>query len=229
MKRPGETIVRIGLFGGSFNPIHFGHLRVAREVVDRCGLKKMLFVPSAVPPHKPTRHMASAADRQEMVRLAAGLDSTFRVSDVELKRAGRSYTIDTVRHFMDRAGGDQALHLVMGMDAFLEIDTWKAYDDLLQLVPLIVMTRPAGRGDPSPSAGTAIESFMQDRLSAKYRFSPAERCYIHPFRERIYVAEVSALGISGTQIRRLVSEKQSIRFLVPPAVEDYIYAEGLYL
>ena len=140
-KNSGEFLRRIGLFGGTFNPIHLGHIQVVREVKAGFGLNKILIIPSALPPHKEPDGVVDAEDRLEMIRLAFSDDPNFVISDVELKRSGPSYTIDTVRHFKSISPENTKFYLIMGLDAFLEIDSWRSYNDLFLLIPFIVMSR----------------------------------------------------------------------------------------
>jgi nicotinate-nucleotide adenylyltransferase len=118
--------MKIGLFGGTFDPIHFGHLRSALEVREACGLERVVLIPAAVPPHKGWGAMAAAADRLQMIELAVAGAPGLAVSDVELRRAGPSYTIDTIRDFQGEIPGGE-IALIVGLDAFLEIDTWKSF------------------------------------------------------------------------------------------------------
>ncbi len=136
-----QFVKRIGIFGGTFNPIHMGHLRTVWEVHCGFGLDETILIPSAAPPHKPAEGVIDAGDRLEMVRLAISGYDEFTVSDVELKRPGPSYTIDTVRHFKSVYPEDADFHLIIGLDAILEIDTWKSYRDIFRLIPFIVMMR----------------------------------------------------------------------------------------
>src|SRR5277367_5207562 len=117
--------MRVGLFGGSFNPVHFGHLRAAEEVREALKLDLVYFVPASSPPHKAEGELAPAEHRLQMVRLATKGNRHFMVSDVEVRRAGQSYTIDTVRHFLTALSGPVELHLIMGADQFAELATWK--------------------------------------------------------------------------------------------------------
>ncbi|HMA67886.1 MAG TPA: nicotinate (nicotinamide) nucleotide adenylyltransferase, partial [Desulfosalsimonadaceae bacterium] len=136
-------MLRAGLFGGTFNPVHMGHLRVAEEVRSAFELDPVYFIPAKIPPHKSSSGLADAGKRYEMLTRAVASNPGFRVSDLEIRRSGRSYTIDTVEAFQREAGGEAALYLLMGLDAFLEINTWKDYGALLEKIACIVMTRPA--------------------------------------------------------------------------------------
>ncbi len=209
--------MRIGLFGGTFDPVHLGHLRTVLEVREVLGLERVYLIPSATPPHKVTRPVSDPALRLEMLRAAVAGDDGFMVSDVELRRAGPSYTIDTVRQFEADLGHPP--HLIMGLDAFLELDTWKSYLDLVARVSLVVMLRPAGDGAAGVDGMDGIRRFVDDRIAPGYRFSPGRLRFDHPGRAPIRLMHVTALGISSTRIRDLVRQGKSIRFLVPDPVE----------
>jgi len=221
--------MKIGLFGGTFNPIHLGHLRVIHEVAEEFELSKIFLIPAALPPHKPNQEIAAASDRLTMIRLAVKQISGFEISDIELNRSGISYTIDTVKHFkaiMDKC--DQS-YLIMGIDAFLEIDTWKSYMDLFRLTPMIIMARPGDETDSVVSRWEVVAGFIKEKISDQYRCTEPEACHSHDEYQSIYLTDVSLLDISGTKIRNLIRHGKSIQFLVPGQVEHYIRQRGLYL
>ncbi len=224
----------IGLFGGTFNPIHMGHLQVAGKVKEEFALDKIYFIPSALPPHKNLWGLADAQDRLEMTRLAVSDCPGFTVSDIELKRSGLSYTIDTVRYFKSIMPEDNRFYLIMGMDAFLEIDTWKSYMDLFALIPFIVMARAGGEYSKSAIKKDVLENYLKTRISDKYRFNKygasfSRAGYVHPEKQTVFIFDKTLVNISSTKIRKLVKEKKSIKFLVPETVENYITIKGLYL
>ena len=138
--------MHIGLFGGTYNPVHIGHLRAALEVKEGFNLDEVFLIPAALPPHKISGDVADAADRLHMLSLALEDTTGLTISDVELKRSGPSYTIDTVQHFKHSLPDQSRIYLIMGMDAFLEIDTWKSYDELLTKQTLKVKEK-LGTGD----------------------------------------------------------------------------------
>jgi len=220
--------MRIGLYGGTFSPVHYGHLRAAKEVCEGFDLEKLYFIPSALPPHKDIKGVISVLDRLEMTRLAIADNPEFILSDVELKRPGLSYTIDTVKHFKRSLDTDVKLFLVMGIDAFIEIDTWKSFMQLFREIPMIIMTRPAPDGRPYSLEWENMTTFIKDKISESYQFSAKDGCYYHKHHQPVYRFDISMLDISGTKIRKLIQDKQSIRFLVPRNVENYIYERGLY-
>lgn len=218
----------VGLFGGTFNPIHLGHLRAADEAGRKFPLDEICFIPSAIPPHKQPEALADAADRMEMIRLAIAGRRSFSASDVEISRAGRSFTIDTVRHFKS-ALPRQNLFLLMGLDAFLEIHTWHAFRQLLQLIAIVVLTRPGRAIGQAQLGWQKIQDYIAERISNRYRFAAAGPCYRHPENPPIYMLDIGLLDISSTQIRRRIRTGQPLDGLVPAAVESYIRSKGLYV
>lgn len=228
MKTDSLELKRIGLFGGTFNPVHLGHLRVALEVKEAFDLSQVLLIPSAHPPHKEANGLTKAADRMEMIRLAAGDRKDFLLSDVELLRTGRSYTVDTIRTLMDSAKELTLFHLIVGMDAFLEIHSWKSFGKILELTPIIVMVRPGSLGRGASPTET-LRSYLHERISPKYVQESERATFTHPDLQPVHVFETTQLDISSTKIRELVRNGRSIRFLVPEKVEDFIKAKGLYL
>ena len=220
---------RIGLFGGTFNPIHFGHLRVAVEVRERFALDRVFFIQAALPPHKQPDGVADAPDRLAMTRMAVAGNDAFVLSTVELDRPGPSYTIDTVNHFRSILPAGATPFFILGLDAFLEINTWKSFRELLRLIPFIVMARPSVADHGEPFKVKRLEAFLTERISGGYAFSESQGGYIHPENQPVFILNVSLLDISSTQIRRLVRSGRSIKYLVPDAVEAYIQTKGLYL
>ncbi len=220
--------MRVGLFGGTFNPIHHGHLRAAVEIQERFCLQKLYLIPAALPPHKDLKNVISATDRIEMTRLAIQDYPDFILSDVELKRTGPSYTVDTVQAFQNHLDPGSKPFLIMGLDAFLEIDTWKSYKQLVQLLPIIVMARPLREEAATSRPWSAMSKIIHTRISDAYQLSEDKRSYLHDRYQPIYRQSISMLDISATKIRHLVRQKRSIRYLVPQSVENYILKQGIY-
>ena len=221
--------MQIGLFGGTFDPIHFGHLRTALEIKEAFALDKIHFIPCAIPPHKPPQRMADAEDRYRMIQLALSDQKDFMVSDVELDRPGPSYSIDTVSYFQSTLPENTRLYLILGIDAFLEIDTWKSYRDFFERVPFIIMKRPGKKQSNQPEKQEILEKFLQSKISKNYRFSTDRSCCIHEKKQPVFNANVTALDISSTKIRTLIKRGRSIRYLVPESVVAYIRTKGLYV
>ncbi|MFO7839435.1 MAG: nicotinate-nucleotide adenylyltransferase [Desulfosalsimonadaceae bacterium] len=222
-------MLRAGLFGGTFNPVHMGHLRVAEEVRTAFDLDPVYFIPAKIPPHKTTSGLAGSEERYEMLTRAVASNPGFTVSDVEIRRSGRSYTIDTVESFQKEAGRNTALYLLVGLDAFLEISTWKDYESLLEQIAFIVMSRPAKRGTAPAEPLKVVQERARLHLDAGYRLQPEEKCLLHEQKQPIFIYETTQLDISATRIRELVKDRESIKYLVPEAVEDYIYAKDLFV
>jgi nicotinate-nucleotide adenylyltransferase len=220
--------MRIGLFGGTFNPIHRGHLWAASEVKKRFNLDQISLIPAALPPHKAPGQVAKADDRLAMINLAVADFSGFTVSDVELNRSGPSYTIDTIRYFKQSLGEDARIYLIMGLDAFIEIHTWKSHQELLEQIAFIVIARPGESYADARQGWQVLAAYLKSTLLADYQFGAADACYTSKGKQPIYIRDVKALDISSTKIREKVKKKQSIEGLVPPGVAGYIRLKGLY-
>lgn len=225
--------MRIGLFGGTFNPVHIGHIQVAKEVKEGFPLDRVVFFPSAIPPHKEKGGVASAQDRVQMLKTAiSGIPESgesFIVSEIELKRSGPSYTIDTVRHFQSQADKDQQYYLMMGSDAFFEIDTWKSYDELFQRIPFIVLSRPDENSHSEKDMRKCLEKFIHTRISSDYRYTAGRNYYEHPEKMPIYMFAVTPIDISATRIRSALKNGEPIKSMLPAGVAEYIQSKGLYL
>ena len=221
--------MRIGLFGGTFNPVHFGHLRAALEVKEGFELDEVILIPAALPPHKLPGEVADAADRLHMLSLALEDTSGLKLSDVELRRSGPSYTIDTVEHFKRTLPAESRIYLIMGLDAFLEIDSWKSYEELLIQVPFIIINRPRAGIGADGFRWKALEDYLTSEISADYAFCESQSVYRSPNKQPIYAFEVTALDISSTGVRKLVKEGRSTGYLVPQKVAEFIKSKGIYL
>ncbi|HTT77528.1 MAG TPA: nicotinate-nucleotide adenylyltransferase [Candidatus Binataceae bacterium] len=212
--------MRVGLYGGSFNPIHFGHLRAAEEDREILGLDLLYFIPAASPPHKQDGDLAAAEQRLSMVRLATKGNRHFMVSDTEIRRPGRSYTIDTVRHFKGTMRAPVELHLIMGTDQFNELETWKSSDELVRLCHLVVHTRPA--------AGDAESSQASLATVMHFGYVREDDHYVHPGGYTLAFITTTYLPISATMIRRKIAARESVRYLLPDDVTDYIHRHKVY-
>jgi len=202
------TISR-GLFGGSFDPIHLGHLLIARHVVEALSLDQMVFVPSPHPPHKPREVLAPAAHRFEMVRRAIAGEPRFDVSDWEMTHDGPRFTIDTVEHFRSAWGAEIDVCWLIGSDSLGELHTWKNVSRLVERCRLVTVPRP---GADAPEL-TALAGLISTEQLARLRRD---------------VLAVPRIDISATDIRRRARSGQSIRYLVTEEVREYIEANRLY-
>ncbi|RJR33260.1 MAG: nicotinate-nucleotide adenylyltransferase [Desulfobacteraceae bacterium] len=211
--------MRIGILGGTFDPIHLGHLRLAEEVGDDLRLESIYLIPASHPPHKEKRSVSSFAHRFAMTELAACESPLFKASDMEGRREGISYSIDTLREFHRMFEGLQ-LYFIMGLDAFLEIDTWREYRQLFHYAHFVVIQRP---GLPSEE----IEPYLLS-LEVGYRKTGEKGSFEIPGGHTVIYRKATLMEISSTDVRRRVANGRSIRFLVPEAVRSYIMDKGLY-
>ncbi len=225
-----EELDRLGIFGGTFNPIHVGHLVVAEEVRERFSLDRVLFVPSYLPPHKSV-DVAPARDRLAMVRLAIRGNPYFGLSDLEVRRGTRSYTVDTLRELSSRVSAK--LYFLIGSEAFFQLHTWKEPPELFRFADFVVMRR-AGREVTVEELEDYLEefhgSFSQVEFYYQGKLEDLQIFSIHGegFDSRIYLTPVVNIGISSTGIRKRLRKGMSIRYRVPLEVEAYIEEEGLY-
>lgn len=191
--------MRIGVMGGTFDPIHIGHLVAASEVAHRFQLDRVVFVPTGQPWQKSDRHVSAPEDRYLMTVIATAADNRFSVSRVDVDRDGPTYTVDTLRDIRDEIGQEHDYHFITGADALGEILSWREPDEVLRLAQLVGVTRPGHElADPGLAPG------------------------------RVTLLEIPALAISSSDIRARVSRGEPIRYLVTPGVEAYIAKVGLY-
>lgn len=212
--------MKVGILGGTFNPIHVGHLRAAEEIGEDLALEKVYLIPSGIPPHKTRVPIADFAHRLEMVRLASALSPLLEVWDIEGKRGGFSYSIETLRSFHSFFGPGLELFFIIGTDAFLEIRTWKEYRNLFTYASFVVISRP----------GHTTEQFTAfiDSLDAGLRWNSKGECFRHPSGTVVLRKDITLMDISASTIREKVTKGKSIRFLVPEAVREYIEKTGVY-
>ncbi|HJX35092.1 MAG TPA: nicotinate-nucleotide adenylyltransferase [Desulfatiglandales bacterium] len=212
--------MRLGILGGTFDPIHFGHLRIAEEICEEMELEKVLLIPGALPPHKYEKSITPFHDRLAMTRIAAQDSSFLEVLDLEGRRNGPSYSIETLRE-IHRLYKDQAdIFFIIGMDAFLEIKTWKEYKNLFKKSNFVVLKRPGFSFEE-------LASFIPS-LEVDFRRMSDSNTFAIPSGNLIIYKEATLMDISSTRIREMVAAGRSIRFLLPEAVRDYIIEKSLY-
>jgi len=199
------TATRVGVFGGTFDPVHIGHLVIAEEARAAFGLARVIFVPARISPHKLGVMPASGEDRYQMVRLAIAGNPAFWVSRVDLDRAGPSYTVDTLRALQAHVGAGVQLYFIMGADSLLAFRAWHQPREILQMTRLLVVSRPGYAPD----------------LAALDRDLPGSAAATD-------LLDTVALDISATDLRARVKQGRPIRYQVPEAVERYIVQRGLY-
>jgi nicotinate-nucleotide adenylyltransferase len=213
----------IGILGGTFDPIHNGHLRIAQEALEQCQFSQVRFVPSGTPPHRGAPK-ASAKARWEMVRLALNGNPDFQVDVHEVFRTDPCYTVDTLTALRAELGAEQPLCLIVGGDAFLQLQTWHEWKHLFELAHIVVLQRAGGPplGNAMASADAALQAEYRERLA------PGATALQEAPNGAIFVADMPALEISSTDIRRRCAEGKSLRYLMPDAVINYINTHSLY-
>jgi nicotinate-nucleotide adenylyltransferase len=196
----------VGFLGGTFDPIHFGHLAVAEEAREALGLERVLFVPAGVPPHKPGRVISAPAHRLAMVELAIADNPAFEVSRLEVERTGNSYTVDTVAALLSGPDAPAEVTVLVSAELFGSFTTWREPERILRLARVAVVPRPGHR---SPGRAYVAEHFPG-------------------FEDRVAFLDGPHIGISATEVRRRAAAGRSIRYYVPPAVAAYIGEHALY-
>jgi nicotinate-nucleotide adenylyltransferase len=207
----------VGLLGGTFNPIHHGHLRLAQELAESLQLDEVRFIPSANPPHK-TKPAVSAQQRAEMVNLAIEGNPLFKLDTRELSRNGASYTIDTLSSLFEELK-DTALCLMMGSDAFLKLDTWHRWQELINYCHIVLVQRP---NQPHAGINQTLQNFIQDHYTENVAELGESRTGL------ITMQKMPALDISSSQIREIVHQHRNPMYLCPQPVVDYIHRHHLY-
>lgn len=218
---------RLGLFGGSFNPIHNGHLAVARKAHEILALDRTLFIPTGDPPHKRDGALAPAHHRYEMARLAIADTPGFELSDIEISRRGKSYSIDTVRELQRQYGPTTSLFFLIGLDAFLDLPSWREPDALLAACSFVVISRPGQSFQSlttlpflrhvSPNQLAPLDTGTLDRLDLPL-----------PSGHRIICLPLPPSPISASDIRHRIQRGAVLANLLPPPVESYILRQQLY-
>lgn len=206
--RARKILRKIGIMGGTFDPIHYGHLVTAETARSEFALEKVIFVPSGNPPHKSEAMVTRKEQRYLMTVLATAANPYFEVSRVEIERPGQSYAIDTVREFKSKMDEDSELYFITGADAIFEIVTWKDVDGLFDRCTFIAATRPGFNLD-------ALREKLLKRLPIEYL-------------KKIIPLEVPAMAISSTDIRQRIRNNRTVKYLLPEEVENFIYKNKLY-
>lgn len=195
---------RTGFFGGTFNPVHNGHIHLADEAYRALGLDRLIFVPANVPPHKETHDLCSGADRLEMCRLACGGHSGFEVSDYELRQGGKSYTVYTAEHFKEEYPDDE-LFMMVGSDMFMCFDKWYRFEDILSMVTLAVVSREYDDTEALRSKAAELSAYG-----------------------KTVIVNAEPYPVSSTEIRGRISSGQNYSCYLPEKVVQYIRLNKLY-
>ena len=213
--------MRWGLFGGTFDPIHFGHLRGAEEMLQLFNLNRIIFVPSSRPPHKLEAEISPFHHREQMIRLAIEENVNFSFSEVEKLRAGKSYSVETVEYILSKYMKDLELYFIVGQDAFQAVTTWKDWDRLLLLCNFAVMTRPG-------YDNMTLDEILPKTFASQFKYNQDTDGFDGPTGHAIYFRHVSFLDISSSRMRTMIKNGQSIRYLTPDKVRQYIAKHALY-
>lgn len=209
--------VKIGVMGGTFNPIHFGHLVTAEEALIQFGLDKVIFIPTGSPPHKTSGILASPEDRYLMTVIATASNPGFFVSRIEIDRKTTSYTIDTLKQLKKIFKNRATLYFITGADAILEILSWKESAEIMEYCRFIAATRPG-------YDITKIEE-LKKKLFSHIKIRDSDKSSL---RGRIQLMEIPALAISSTDIRNRIKNNRPIKYLLPESVCNYLLKHGLY-
>ncbi len=214
-----RRVMRLGVMGGTFDPVHIGHLRTAEEALDLLGLNEILFVPAGIPPHKPGRKTLPFEHRWRMLHLATKNNPRFRLSDVESRMPGKSFTVNSLNRLHEEYPQSELFFLV-GRDAFFEMHTWFKYREVFGLASIGVLNRPECTEEE-------IGRYLQDKVSDSYQVCSGGMIS-HPDLPPVYILRNTRLDVSSTRIRELASEGLSVRYLVPDEVSGYITDNQLY-
>jgi nicotinate-nucleotide adenylyltransferase len=212
--------LKLGILGGTFDPIHLGHLRSAEEIGEELCLEKVYLIPSASPPHKTRESITPFHHRLSMARLAVGDSPVLEVLDLEGKRPGLSYSVETLKEFHNAFSPDPELFFILGLDAFLEIKTWKEYQNLFKYSHFVIIQRASYRSEK-------LESFLFS-LSVGVTKTDSPDVFMTPSGKTLLLKTPTRMDISSTNIRETVRRGRSIRFLVPDSVRNYIIQKGLF-
>lgn len=201
-------MLKFGILGGTFNPIHYGHLLMAERAKEALNIGKVVFMPSGYPPHKDLKEVVSAENRMKMVEMAIQSNKSFLSSTIELDREGKSYTVDTLRELKAEYGQDTELYFIIGADVLIDLPNWRSIRDVVKLCKFAAMQRPGFKRD---------EFYEQKRLLEE------------EYAAEIEVVEMPMIDISSTDIRNRLADALSIKYMLPDSVIEYIEKEGLYL
>ena len=216
--------MKVGIFGGTFNPIHYGHLRAAEEVREKLELDKILFIPSKRPSLK-TEAVADVADRYEMLRLAISKNRFFELSDIECRLPGKSYTVKTIDE-LTKTNPKTGFFFILGVDAFLDIPNWWHPERLVALTNFVIISRPGFRfidlqASPYTKTNRGILKDLDNGETETVKIKLKSN-------KDAFLLRLTTIGISSTEIRRLIKQGRSIKYLLPAKVKSYIISNKIY-
>lgn len=208
--------MRLGILGGTFNPIHYGHLRAAEEAREKANLDKVIFIPAGTPPIK-TSDTLDAHHRYEMTKIALSSNKNFEILDIEVKQKEKSYTINTILALHQIYPNDE-LFFILGIDAFLDLPNWWQPERIVREIDFIVVSRP----------GYKLSDIFESPYINKHDIKGLSEFLILNSGRKVYPIQITQMDISSTEIRNTIKKGMSIRYLLPEAVEQYIYKNSLY-
>jgi len=223
MRKAAGPAPRIGLMGGTFNPVHLGHLRAAEEIAEKLKLDQVYFMPTARPPHKSEGPLAGYGRRLEMLKLAVSDRPGFWTSDLENHLPQPSYTINTIKAFKKAWSARTAIFFLVGLDSFMTLPQWHSFQDLLAETSFVVFARA---GIPEKFAD--MKKMLIENLDVKVRWSAKKEIFTAPGFRPIHFLPGGQLEISSTNLRQRLESGASVRYLVPEPVRIYIEKHGLY-
>jgi nicotinate-nucleotide adenylyltransferase len=210
-----------GLLGGTFDPIHTGHLRCAEEILEIFDLNRIVFIPASKPPHKIDAEITSFYHREQMITLAIEENPVFSFSNVENQRENKSYSVETVEYILKKYMDNIELYFILGQDAFHAIQTWKEWEKLLLLCNFVVMTRPGYENK-------GLKGILPAAFASQFSYDDDLKGFRGPTGHVVFFRGVTFLDISSSDIRQRVRQGKSIKYLVPEAVRHYITKNSLY-
>lgn len=211
--------MRIGLLGGTFNPIHYGHLHIAREVATSCDLDQVWFIPSCRPPHKKVAAEVSFTHRLAMVELALKEIPDFRACDIEGRRGGTSFSVDTLQQLREQYP-EHEFYFIMGLDSFREIDQWREFPRLFELAHIVVTARPGFSG--------SIARLLPVAIADRFCYDPVAKTYRYDTGFSLIAVDHTSHTASSTDVRQCVVQRRDLGAYVPSAVASYIHEHQLY-
>ena len=218
-----NSLAPVGILGGTFDPIHHGHLRLAQEALEQCRFNAVRFVPSGTPPHR-AAPLASSVQRLQMVQLAIHGQPGFEADEREVHRTDKCYSVDTFSALRKELGAEQSLCLILGSDAFLQLHTWDRWQQLFELTHIVVMQRPG-----LPVGNAIMQADVALRQQYQTRLAPTPQLLHESASGLIVVLDMPQLEISATNIRNRVAQNKNLRYLLPDTVAHYIQINHLYI
>ena len=217
--------MRIGILGGTFNPVHLGHLRIAEEAREALSLDKIIFIPCYDPPHKDEAGIVSADLRMQMLELAVSDNPFFETSYMEHERGGKSYSIETLTRLREKYGDLAELFFIIGIDSYAEVGIWKSYAKLFDIADFVVVSRPLASDQKEEAP--PLELLPVD-IRDEFCYDPQQKIAAHSSGRCTYFLKTTMLDISSTRLRDCLANGKSVKYLMPLVVEKFINEKGLY-